>query len=101
MQSEELERLNRNANIAGEEGAQISKQSVKSLTEKVSTLHLAYLEKDREVTVLKNELEVKSDTFKREIASLNEESVQMRDAYTLLRREADALRENLDQARKA
>ena len=61
MQADELQRLS--ASQVSEDTAAVSKANVVKLTEKVEALRLAYLEKEREVTVLQNEVRMHEESF--------------------------------------
>ena len=94
MQSEELARLMGIGELNETGGG--SRANVIKLTEKVDEIRFQYMEKDREVQVLRNEIQVQQESSQREIVAYQEEIESQRESLTLLKREADALREGLD-----
>lgn len=101
MQAEEINRLNAERSQTTEEGIPISKETVNRLVEKVDQLRFEYLEKERELTVLKSELVVKEDSYHTQSSLLSKELTSLKDSLALQVKESDTLREALTTARRS
>lgn len=99
MQQEEIKRLSEQYAGIDQSNLQVNKVTVLSLTKKVQELHLAFLEKDRELQIAINDKEIAEDTFKAQLAAIEEERDQLKSAHSLLKTEADTLRSHLDTVR--
>jgi hypothetical protein len=70
----------------------VSRDSVVKLTQKVDQLRFEYLEKDRELTVLKNEITLREDSFNHQLLLVQSSLDELRAQNTLLQKENEALR---------
>lgn len=68
MQGEEISRLTSSQQLyQGQPEVNVSQQSFKRVSEKLNELHLNYLEKQRELDVIRQEAEIIKDSLRREV----------------------------------
>lgn len=77
----------------------MSQQSLQRVSEKLNELHLSYLEKQRELNVLKSESEIRAESLTRQLDEQRREIEGLRQDRDIFQREANALKQELDALR--
>jgi len=98
MQAAEIDRLNLQVGNSAQnfpDGLTVSRDSVINLTQKVDQLRFEYLEKDRELTILRNELTLREESFTHQMSLVSTSLTELRAQHDLLVKENEALRAQL------
>ncbi len=79
----------------------ITKESVKNLLEQLQQFKYEYLEKEREITVLRKNLEDTKSSHATTLLVKDQELRQAKETLDLVRKEAETLRDTLDTHRRS
>ena len=79
----------------------VSRGNLQTLTEKVNELHLAYLEKQRELEVLQTQWQIKEESRQSQLDMIKLENKSLKETNELIKRESETLRESFEQSRRS
>jgi hypothetical protein len=99
MQGEEISRLTRSQQLHGQPEVNVSQQSVKRVSEKLNELHLNYLEKERELDVIRREAEITKESLTRQLEDQMREIEELKQVRDIFQQEANLLKQELDSLR--
>ncbi len=91
----EIDRMVQEKDITTEDGLPITKESLEKMNERLAQFSLGYLEKDREISVLKSEFELTKESFESFKVQADKDHTALTQSLSLTQRELDTLRSQL------